>query len=606
MKRIIIALLLTVIAGTAVAGDEKNIVPAPLRSATVYRAGAELQHTAKAVLTQGNNELILDGISNNIDLNSLQIGAADGISILSMEFSTNFLKPEQKSAVTLRLEDSLEIVDRELAKVQVLIHTNMEMLDLLKANKQIAGSQNGLSVTELIKMMDYYKTKTLELQNELSVYKDKETKLLGLTSKINQQIKEEEKKNIKTTGKLALQLFCPASGNYTFTITYVTPTAYWKPAYDIRVDDISKPVSLSYKAKLVQTTGIDWKQVKLALSTSVPSQHNNAPVFKSWFLAYANPMNRLDNAMLSKQNSIQSYKSASLDEVVIVGLSGRTAGLSVGDSDAREQEKQTLYLVNGQEVSRAEYNKIDKRAIKEVTILKDAQAAALYGSRASGGAIVATLKDGLGDYVSVDDNELNVTFNIDLPYDVPTNGKEQNVVLKEFKVPSYYKYYCAPKLDKDAYLLSEIADWENLNLLPGEANIIFEGTYIGKTFIDPNSTQDTMNLTLGRDKRVVVKREKMVDFSSAKFIGSNKKQTFTYEITVKNNKKEKIEMLLKDQYPLSTNKDIEVELLQSDGAVVNDEIGVLTWKLELAPGEVKKVRVSYSAKFPKDRVVNIN
>jgi len=63
---------------------------------------------------------------------------------------------------------------------------------------------------------------------------------------------------------------------------------------------------------------------------------------------------------------------------------------------------------------------------------------------------------------------------------------------------------------------------------------------------------------------------------------------------------------LKDQYPLSTNKDIEVELLQHDNASVNEELGVLTWKLELNPGEVKKIRVSYSAKYPKDRVININ
>ncbi len=144
-----------------------------------------------------------------------------------------------------------------------------------------------------------------------------------------------------------------------------------------------------------------------------------------------------------------------------------------------------------------------------------------------------------------------------------------------------------------------------MNLLPGEANIMFEGTYIGKTYIDPNSTQDTLNFTLGRDKRVVVKREKSKDFSSVKFLGTNKKQVFTYDITVKNNKKEKVDMILKDQFPVSTNKDIEVELLESNGAAINNDLGVLTWKLELAAGESKKFRISYSIKYPKDKVVNL-
>lgn len=146
---------------------------------------------------------------------------------------------------------------------------------------------------------------------------------------------------------------------------------------------------------------------------------------------------------------------------------------------------------------------------------------------------------------------------------------------------------------------------ETLNLLPGEANIIFEGTFVSKTTISPNSTLDTLRLTPGHDKRVVVKREKLEDFSSVKFLGSNKKQTFTYEITVKNNKKEKIQMEISDQYPISTHKDIEVELLQYDGATVDKETGMLTWKMELAPNASKKFRLSYSVKYPRDKQVNL-
>jgi uncharacterized protein (TIGR02231 family) len=226
-----------------------------------------------------------------------------------------------------------------------------------------------------------------------------------------------------------------------------------------------------------------------------------------------------------------------------------------------------------------------------------------YGASRKREIVADDKKEDLGDYVSVKDNAMNVTFDIDLPYDVPSNGKEQNVVLKEYTVPCGYKYYSVPRLDKDAYLLGEVPDWEKLNLLPGEANIIFEGTYVGKSSIDPGSTQDTLNLTLGRDKRVVVKREKVVDYSSVKFLGSNKRQVFTYEITVKNNKKEKIQLLLKDQYPISSSKDIEEELLESGGSEVNKDTGVLTWKLQLAPGETKKFRISYSIKYPKDKIV---
>jgi hypothetical protein len=99
--------------------------------------------------------------------------------------------------------------------------------------------------------------------------------------------------------------------------------------------------------------------------------------------------------------------------------------------------------------------------------------------------------------------------------------------------------------------------------------------------------------------------EKISDFSSVKFLGSNKKQVFSYELTVKNNKKDAVVMVLKDQYPISSSKEIEAELLESTGASVNKETGLLTWKLQLQPGEIRKLRISYSVKYPKDRTLRL-
>jgi hypothetical protein len=390
------------------------------------------------------------------------------------------------------------------------------------------------------------------------------------------------------------------AGKADFTVSYITQNAFWTPFYDIRVEDINSPLKVIYKAKLVQTTGIDWKQVKLALSTSVPNQWGNAPLLRSWFLSYINPVTAIERELA--RNRIQSFSDAksAMQEVVVAGYGIRIRGTSSISGG------KPLYVVNGAIMSEEEFAKISPASIAKTEALTEAAAVATYGSRASNGVLLVTLKDGLEDYVSVTDNELNVVFDIDLPYDVPTNGKEQTATLKEYSIPALYKYYAVPRLDKDAYLLAEVEDWEKLNLLPGEANIIFEGTYVGKSFIDPNSTADTLNLTLGRDKRVVVKREKMADYSSVKFLGNNKLQKITYELTVKNNKKDAVKLMLKDQYPLSTTKEIEVELLDDGKASVNSDLGVLTWKLELQPGESRKIRFAYSVKYPKEKILNLN
>jgi hypothetical protein len=604
MKRSITAILaFIIITITAKATDDKNTVPAELKIATVYRTGAELLHNAKATLKQGSSELIIEGISSYVDINSLQINCPAPVTILGVEFSNNYLGDDIAIPAVKKLQDSADKVNNDIEKIDVSISTTTELLTVLKANKEIKGTQTGLSVAELIKLMDYYKLKSIELQNDLAALNSKKKKLQEVVDKIELQIEEEKKKNTTSGGRVILQLFTSIGGNYDLTVSYITQNAYWTPYYDIKADDVKSPMKIIYKAKIVQTTGIDWKKVKLSLSTSTPTQYGNAPILKSWFLAYINPVVVM-NRGLTMSNTIQSYdykpgitSGLALNEVVVTGAFSKKRDRA---------DNQPLYIVNGAEMSSDEYAKLDPKAIKDIKIVQNDDAANLYGARAANGAVVVTLKDGLEDYVSVSDNELDITYDIDLPYDVPTNGKQQIATLKEATMNASYKYYAVPKLDKDAFLLAEVSDWEQLNLLPGEANIIFEGTYIGKTFIDPASTNDTLNLTLGKDKRVVIKREKLKDFSSVKFLGSNKLQKITYELTVKNNKKDPIKLLLKDQYPISTNKEIEVELLESSDAMNNTEIGVLTWKLDLAPGEIKKVRISYSVKYPKGKQLNLN
>jgi TonB-dependent SusC/RagA subfamily outer membrane receptor len=592
----------------ALATDGPLVVPSSLKTVTVYRSGAELIHNTSVQLSQGNEELVIEGISNNIDINSVQINCPSAVTIMGVEFSNNFLVMPEATARIKFLQDSAEIVQREIEKANVQIQTTTDLLEVLKSNRDIKGQQTGLSVAELIKLMDYYKNKSTELQNELAQQKARQKKLADLLLKIKVQVNEEENKNTKIAGRLKLQLSVATAGKYDFVVSYITPNAWWTPYYDIRVDDIKSPLKVVYKAKVTQTTGIDWKKVKLSLSTSVPNQWGNAPVLKSWFLSYINPVNvmerRLSNApMTDLQGRVAGVNVQNeLSENVVTGY----GALKIRGASTLTKEAVPLYIVNGAPMSADNFAKINPASIKKIDVLKDAQATSVYGSRAANGVVVVSLKDGLDDYVSVTDNELNIIFDIDLPYDVPTNGKEQTATLKEYSINSLYKYYAVPKLDKDAYLLAEVPEWEKLNLLPGDANIIFEGTYVGKSFIDPASTLDTLNLTLGRDKRVVIKKEKLIDYSSTKFLGSNKLQKFTYELTVKNNKKDTVRMMLKDQYPIATNKEIEVELLDDGGALVNTEIGVLTWKLQLAPGEVKKLRFSYSVKYPKDKVLNLN
>ena len=208
------------------------------------------------------------------------------------------------------------------------------------------------------------------------------------------------------------------------------------------------------------------------------------------------------------------------------------------------------------------------------------------------------------DMAVVQENQLTTSFVVNTPYDVYSNQKPQAVQLKEYQLPAKYSYFTAPRLDDAAFLVAKVSDWSKYNLLPGNANLIIDNNFAGSSYINPNSTEDELTLSLGRDERIITKRERIDEEGSTSFLGSSQKRVYTYEISVRNSRKENIDIEVKEQFPVSTEKDIEIKLLETSNAKVNNDKGELSWNLKLKAGETKKLRVSYSVKLPKDKLIS--
>jgi uncharacterized protein (TIGR02231 family) len=217
--------------------------------------------------------------------------------------------------------------------------------------------------------------------------------------------------------------------------------------------------------------------------------------------------------------------------------------------------------------------------------------------------MAASVASSVADYVSTIQTSLNTEFDISLPYTVVSAAKATTVDIRNYEMKSDYVYSVAPKLDNDAFLLARATGWEEFSLLPGEANIFFEGTFVGKSFIDPNNIKDTLSISLGRDKRIVVKREKLKDLTSRNFVGSTKKESYSYEISVRNSKSESIKILVEDQVPISQNTQIDVSLQNAGGAKYNKTNGKLVWELDLKANETRKLSYQFEVKYPKDKQV---
>jgi len=193
----------------------------------------------------------------------------------------------------------------------------------------------------------------------------------------------------------------------------------------------------------------------------------------------------------------------------------------------------------------------------------------------------------------------NLEFTIDNPYTIRSEGENQVVDMIEYEVDAHYQYYCAPKLDLDAFLTARLTNWDEYNFLEGQASLFFEGKYIGKTILDTRNTSDTLTLSLGRDRNVVVTREKVKEYSSSQFVGSNRKSLFAYEISVRNKKAYPIDIRIEDQVPVPNTKEITVDEIEDTDAIKDNVSGLLKWNLKVEPGKTEKIDLKYEIKYPR-------
>jgi uncharacterized protein (TIGR02231 family) len=313
--------------------------------------------------------------------------------------------------------------------------------------------------------------------------------------------------------------------------------AGWYPSYDIRVDDITKPVNLFYKANVFQNTGVTWKDVKLSFSNATPWIAGDVPVLNPWFIDYYNP-------------------------VPVVRLRGVASGVKRSQMPEMATMNKKVEVADAAELAEAVPVPVEKRT-----------------------------------------GETTVTFDITTPYSIASDGKMQTIEIQRTNTPAEYKYVTIPKLSPIAYLTGNITDWAKQSLIGGEATLYFENTFVGKSYLNVNQLTDTLAISLGTDNSILVKREKRQDFTSRKVLGSNKTETYSFLITVRNNKSTPIRITVNDQIPVSSNSGIEVDAQELSGGRLNSQTGEIKWDLSIKPQETKQLVLTYSVKYPKDKTV---
>jgi uncharacterized protein (TIGR02231 family) len=540
MKNELLATALSVSALVAMGQTDKP-VDSKITNVTVFLNKAQVTREISTRLEAGKTNLIIKGLTSQLDPQSVQVSGKGSFVILGISHQQNYLNEFNIPKGLKVLKDSVESLQKQLSLEQSQKEILNKEEQMLLSNQKIGGANQNLTVAELKGMADFYRSRLGDIVTSRMRQDDKIKKLNERINKLNTQINSENELYARNTSEIVVSVSAEVATNIDLDVNYVVANAGWYPVYDLRAMNTKSPVQLSYKANVFQNTGEQWKNVKLKLSTANPNQSGLKPELSAWYLDIYQPY--------------------------------------VANYDKKEMARGS--------VNRSAAPVMMESKIEADMAMEEAPA-----------------PKSVADYVSTIQTSLNTEFTISLPYSVLSAAKPTVVDIRNYEMKSDYTYSVAPKLDNDAFLMARAIGWEEFSLLPGEANIFFEGTFVGKTYIDPNNIKDTLSVSLGRDKRIVVKREKMKDLTSRNFIGSTKKESYAYEVSVRNTKTENIKIVVEDQIPVTQNTQIEVTLQEIGGAKYDKVKGKLVWELELKPNETRKLLYKFEVKYPKDKQIS--
>lgn len=596
-------------------GYEGQKVSSKVTKVTVFLNSAQVTRTATASIVPGTSTLVFENISPDVDVQSIQVKAAGEFTILSVKYELDFLNEQNKEKRIEQLEEQKKLIQDKLDMQNNLLNIYQEESAMLLKNQQVSGQNNNLDLMKLRQALEFQTARLTGIRKKQQAIKNQILALNTALRKYDKQINDLDAGNSKATSNILVTVSSKTALQSVFTLNYVVKNASWFPTYDIRAKNVNSPINIIYKANVSQQCGEDWQNVKLTLSTGNPTTSGSKPELTPYYL----------NVGMYALNDTRSVITRVTGKVfsgsqILPGATVKVKGTSISTvTDASGMYSiqipagrpvleysyigyETRELPATQPVLNVNLNE-NKNSLNEVVVTGYSSSAtkSLRGKLAG----LAIADKTIPMTVKQVENQTNVEFAIQNPYSIPGDGKQYLVEINNFELSAEYQYYVAPKLSTDVFLTATVTDWNKYNFLSGEANLFFEGTFIGKSLIDTYSTSDTLNLSLGVDKSIAVTRTLQRNLKEKKNFGSIKKETRNWLIAVKNRKNQPVKLLIEDQVPVSQNSAIGVDVQQTTGADMDKLTGRLSWSFMLTSQQDKKLEVKYQVSYPKDQSVII-
>lgn len=635
MSRIIILSLLFLSCRINAATLDSLELKSEVEKVTVFFRGAQLFAFSNLNLRPGEHYLRIKGLPASIDPQSIKVDGHPDFLIHSVNHmalnNQGSSNPRIKALKQKQIE--LNFSYNQLLREYKVYQTEKKIL--LENSKLSNGSQS-MTAAQISAAADMFRQRLFNINKEqerIEVALGKiEKEDLKVSEELNSEVFIKQKKSVDLIVKLECEK--PFRGKLKFS--YFCSLAGWTPTYDIRVQDLKSPLELIYKAAIYQTTGLNWQNVHLTLSTENPEQSQVAPELKTWTLPTSEqssryqkprPASRLDGIVQNEDNErvpfarvriysnnqlIYQGNTDTLGQFSIKPLAHGQYIVYVDHLAYKSQSRSFSTTASTPDIQiilkeKRESALIQKAKSSNITVAKDIQNMAVRDLTSIAVMGNKTRKVNVPIMASSVSSDIsNLRYEISKKQDIPSDGKDYIINMVSSSVSADFNYVVVPKIDPRAYLNAQIVNWEELHLLSGPARLYLSGSYVGSTFIDPSTTSDTLQLSLGIDKGISIQRKLGKQVKGGGLFGGDILKEMNWEIEVRNLKSEAIKVLIFDQIPVSDKKYITVKTLDLGNAKLEPKTGEMQWILDLPANSSKNVQFSYQVIYPEKVSVYID
>ena len=603
MKSRLLMMVFTALLARAVFAETQT-ANGTISDVIVYHGRALVTRTVELEKSGGDVELLIENLPERILPESLYAQAADGVQVLSVRYRVKEIEKDMRAEVRA-IDEQIETTEKELYRVkrdtQLAHNTAQRFAKMwefgfegadLSLDRAAFSSETMKDFTSYLEEKgQHWHTQAVELEQQT---KDLEKQLAKLNSE-KAKLSQQHKRSIR---QALVYLHVPkTAASNAIQLSYLVDGANWSPQYNLKATPDKKLVDIKYNAVVHQSSGEDWTNAKLALSTAVPALVATPPTLEPLQITLTTAANRPQSYSRSEQPSINpssmglpseavqmqqqadSYSYMDQSQLFVDNYSNRRANISKGI----KANKDLNFFAGNSQMIEFEADKKLLQQIRQKTVAI---------RRAEG---------------------VSVMYQLPGKLTLQSKSDQQWVTIASVECPATLTFVAAPLLTDYVYLQGNLTNTSDTILLPGPADTFRNGEFVGKADMKLVTIGQTFTAGFGVDSQIQVTRE----FKDKKIetLWGNRVDENQYRIEINNYKDTAVALRLMDRLPWTENEALGIEMTSNSHPLSTDaeyfrtqkDNGILRWDLTLKPKTNSKtatvVNYAFTMKYDNDLAI---